>query len=67
MSQENKSKKSLSFREAASVIYSTEGVKGFGRGLAPSLFKNSVMTGQYFSILFYSELMLRRMNVLSDT
>jgi hypothetical protein len=40
---------------------------GFTRGLAPSLIKNSMMTGQFFSILFYSELMLRRLNVLSET
>jgi hypothetical protein len=52
--------KALSFREAAKVIYETEGPKGFARGLAPSLMKNSLMTGQYFSILFYSEQLLRR-------
>jgi hypothetical protein len=38
-------KKHLSFREAARLIYETEGAKGFTRGLTPSLIKNSLMTG----------------------
>ena len=60
-------KKSLSFREAAKLIYETEGAKGFIRGLSPSLIKNSLMTGQYFSILFYFEQMLIKLNTFSDT
>lgn len=45
----------MTFREATRHIYMNEGPKGFLRGLVPSLIKNSVMTGQYFSILFYME------------
>ena len=59
--------KALSFREASRVIYESEGVRGFMRGLTPSLIKNSLMTGQYFSILFYSEQVLRRMRLFNDT
>jgi hypothetical protein len=56
----------MNARQAAKTIYQTEGVKGFTRGLAPSLIKNSLMTGQFFSILFYFEQLLSRLNVLSD-
>jgi hypothetical protein len=45
----------MTFREASRHIYVNEGPRGFFRGLVPSLIKNSVMTGQYFSILFYME------------
>ena len=45
----------MTFREATRHIYVNEGSKGFLRGLVPSLLKNSLMTGQYFSILFYME------------
>ena len=48
----------MTFREASRHIYVNEGPRGFFRGLVPSLIKNSVMTGQYFSILFYMEQML---------
>ena len=48
----------MTFREATRHIYVNEGPRGFLRGLAPSLIKNSLMTGQYFSILFYMEQML---------
>ena len=63
------STKGLNFRQAASTIYSTEGFNGFLRGLTPSLIKNSTMTGQYFSILFYLEVLIRRLNMvnLSDS
>lgn len=36
------------------------------RGLVPSLIKNSVMTGQYFSILFYMEQILAQANLMSE-
>lgn len=57
---------SMTFREAARTIYETEGSRGFLRGLAPSLLKNSVMTGQYFSILFYIEVLLRKLAILGS-
>lgn len=56
----------MTFRQAVQTIYTTEGPKGFTRGLTASLFKNSIMTGQYFSTLFYCELVLSRMRVFSD-
>jgi hypothetical protein len=37
--------KNLSFREATVHIYKQEGLKGFMRGIVPSLIKNSLMTG----------------------
>ena len=55
----------MTFREATRHIYVHEGPRGFFRGLVPSLIKNSVMTGQYFSILFYMEQMLAQLNVMS--
>ena len=39
------STKKMNFRQAAIVIYQTEGAAGFLRGLTPSLIKNSLMTG----------------------
>lgn len=56
----------MTFREAAKTIYETEGPRGFLRGLAPSLLKNSVMTGQYFSILFYFEVILRNLAIFGS-
>ena len=61
------STKGLNFRQAASTIYTTEGYRGFLRGLTPSLIKNSTMTGQYFSILFYLEVLIRRINLFNDS
>ena len=54
----------MTFREASRHIYVNEGPRGFLRGMVPSLIKNSVMTGQYFSILFYMEQLLARANVM---
>lgn len=50
-----KGKVYLSFTEATSLIYNREGPRGFLRGLAPSLLKNTGQAGCFFSILFYSE------------
>ena len=61
------STKGMNFRQAAQTIYKTEGFKGFLRGLTPSLIKNSTMTGQYFSILFYLEILIRRLNMFNDS
>lgn len=57
----------MSFRQTVETIYTAEGSKGFTRGLTASLLKNSMMTGQFFSTLFYSELMLRRTGMFNDT
>lgn len=56
----------MTFREAVQTIYNTEGSKGFTRGLTASVIRNSIMTGQYFSTLFYCELVLSKMRVFSD-
>jgi hypothetical protein len=45
----------LSFREATQLIYNREGPKGFLRGLVPSLLKNTLNSGTFFGLLFYSE------------
>jgi len=39
---------------------------GFLRGLVPSLIKNTVASGTYFSMLYYFEQRLKEMNVMSD-
>jgi hypothetical protein len=49
------STKGMNFKETFKTIYKSEGPKGFFRGLLPSLIKNSLVTGQYFSVLFFFE------------
>ena len=61
------STKGMNARQAARTIYHTEGIKGFTRGLSASLIKNSLMTGQFFAILFYFETLLRRMETFTNT
>lgn len=58
----NKEKKmNLTFREATQLIYLKEGSKGFLRGLTPSIVKNTLNAGTYYSILFYVETSLKNM------
>lgn len=52
-------KMNLTFREATQLIYLKEGSKGFLRGLAPSIVKNTLNAGTYYSILFYVETSLK--------
>ena len=52
-------KLNLTFKEATELIYRKEGFQGFLRGLWPSLIKNTLNAGTYYSILFYSETSLR--------
>ena len=52
-------KMNLSFREATQLIYLKEGSKGFLRGLTPSIVKNTLNAGTYYSILFYMETSLK--------
>jgi len=54
-----KVKDHLSFFQATKLIYSREGFPGFMRGLVPSTLKNVLNSGTYFSLLFYSEEILR--------
>jgi hypothetical protein len=55
----NAKKLNLTFKEATELIYRKEGGKGFLRGLTPSIIKNTLNAGTYYSILFYSETSLR--------
>jgi len=57
----------MKFSEATRVIYRTEGMKGFLRGLVPSLYKNFLTSGTYFSTLYYFETKLKNLQLLSDS
>ena len=56
----------LSFKEAVMLIYEREGPKGYFRGFFPSLIKNTMNSGTYFSMLHYLKHMLYAMNIMSD-
>ena len=43
----------LSFKEATMLIYEREGVKGYFRGFTPSIVKNTINAGTYFSTLHF--------------
>lgn len=60
-----KAKDHLSFSQATKLIYQREGMRGFLRGLTPSMMKNWLNAGTYFSLLFYSEEKLKNMGVFS--
>jgi hypothetical protein len=57
----------LSFKEATEFIYRKEGAKGFLRGLFPSVVKNTLNAGTYYSILFYSETSLRALGKMPES
>ena len=48
----------LSFKEATMLIYEREGVRGYYRGFLPSIIKNTLNAGSYFSTLHYLRLAL---------
>lgn len=56
----------LSFKEATYLIYEREGVRGYFRGFGPSIIKNTMNAGTYFSMLHYLQQALFRMNIMSD-
>ena len=56
----------LSFKEATMLIYEREGMKGYFRGFGPSVIKNTLNAGTYFSVLHFLQQMLFQMNVMSD-
>lgn len=56
----------LSFREATMLIYEREGLRGYFRGFGPSVLKNTLNAGTYFSTLHFLQQMLLKMNVMSD-
>lgn len=56
----------LSFREATLLIYEREGFMGYYRGFTPSIIKNTMNAGTYFSTLYYIKLMMQRTNMMSE-
>ena len=57
---------SLTAREATKFIYRKEGLTGFMRGFTPSVLKNVLNSGSYFSMLYYFEKIIRKMCFLND-
>ena len=49
----------LTFWEATTYIKRKEGYPGFLRGLTPSILKNTLNAGSYFSMLYYTEELLK--------
>ena len=48
-------------------IYKKEGMSGFMRGFVPSMMKNTLNAGSYFSILYYTETLLKSSGMLRDS
>ena len=59
------SKNNLSFSEATRVIYQLEGMKGYMRGFTPTMYKNFIAAGIYFSTLHYFEESLKKFDNIS--
>lgn len=57
---------SLTFSEATKLIYRKEGLSGFLRGFTPSVMKSCLNSATYFSLLYYSEEVLKSMSVFTD-
>jgi len=55
----------LTARQATQFIYRKEGMKGFMRGFVPSMMKNTLNAGSYFSMLHYTETLLKRTGLFS--
>lgn len=60
-----KNKNNLSFYEATKVIYEVEGFKGYMRGFYPTMYKNFLAAGVYFSTLHYFEESMKTFQNLS--
>jgi hypothetical protein len=43
----------LSFKEATTLIFEREGIRGYFRGFGPSIIKNTLNAGTYFSMLHF--------------
>jgi hypothetical protein len=56
----------LSFKEATMLIYEREGFRGYFRGFLPSINKNTLNAGTYFSTLYYLRFCMMKMNNMSD-
>ena len=57
----------LTARQATQYIYRKEGMKGFMRGFMPSMLKSTLNAGSYFSMLFYTETMLRSTGLFAES
>jgi len=57
----------LSFTEATKLIYMREGFQGYMRGFTPSMLKNTINAGSYFSMLYYFETNLRKSGLLPES
>jgi hypothetical protein len=57
---------SLTFSEATKLIYRKEGATGFLRGFTPSVMKSCLNSATYFSLLYYSEEVLKSMSMFTD-
>lgn len=53
--------------ESAKIIYQREGLKGFVRGFTPSMIKNTLNSGTYFSMLYYFEFFFRSLPFIPVT
>ena len=58
---------SLTARQATLFIYRKEGMRGFMRGFVPSMMKNTLNAGSYFSMLYYTETLIRAMGLFSES
>jgi hypothetical protein len=56
----------LSFKEATMLIYNREGFRGYFRGFLPSILKNALNAGTYFSSLHFLREVFLKMNFMSD-
>ena len=48
-------------------IYRKEGMGGFMRGFVPSMLKNTLNAGSYFSMLYYTETIFKAMGLFNDS
>ena len=55
-----------SFMNVTKQIYKTEGLPGFMRGLMPSMVKSTLTAGSYFSMLYYFEETLKRLQIFQN-
>ena len=58
---------SLTAREATMFIYRKEGLTGFMRGFTPSIMKNMLNSGSYFSMLYSLETIFRKTGLFNET
>ena len=67
MQKKKKMRLNLTFREATTLIYRKEGPKGFMRGFVPSMMKNTLNAGSYFSMLYYMETIIKATGLFPDS